>query len=105
MVEKLSTPRGHCGAPHLSHDGKRVTFFAEVQNNYDIYMMHLTGEKLTRLTCDSAQDSYPCFAPDGRRIIFHSNRNGKFQIFWIDLMNALTYDEVLKLLKEKIASM
>jgi len=103
LVEQLTSFEGNCGAPHFSHDGQKLTFFAEVNGNYDIYMMTITGEKLTRLTHHEAQDAYPCFSPDSKNILFHSNRTGKFQLYLIDLLNPLSYDDLVKQIEEKLA--
>lgn len=105
MVQPLEAgfPQGNCGAPRYSSDGKQITFFVEFQENADIYLMDQSGTTITRLTNDPAVDSYPSFSPDKRRIIFHSNRTGKYQIYWIDLMNPLSQDEVIAMLNEKIA--
>jgi len=105
MVEQLTFLEGHCGAPHFSHNSKQIAFFAEVNENYDIYLMTASGDKITRLTSDPAQDAYPCFSPDGKRILFHSNRTGKFHLFWIDLMNPFKQEELVKQIEERIASM
>src|SRR5258705_13312253 len=37
---------------------------------------------LTRLTLDPGQDQYPLWTPDGRRIIFSSNRGGGTPNLW-----------------------
>ncbi len=105
MVQPLEArfPQGNCGAPRYSSDGKQITFFVELQENADIYMMDQSGTTITRLTNDPAVDSYPSFSPDKRKIIFHSNRTGKYQIYWIDLMNPLGQDELIAMLNEKIA--
>ncbi len=107
LVQPLEArfPQGNCGAPHGSSDGKLITFFVELEANADIYMMDQAGTKITRLTNDPAVDSYPSFSPDKRRIIFHSNRTGKYQLYWIDLMNPLTQEELIANLSEKIAQL
>ncbi len=101
-TEQLTFRDWNCGAPHLSHDEKRIVFFAEVNGNYDIYMMNINGQKLTRLTQSAAQDACPNFSPDGKRIIFHSNQPGKFHIFWIDLLNPLSRNQIVKKLEQQI---
>ncbi|MDZ7332863.1 MAG: hypothetical protein ONB31_12870 [candidate division KSB1 bacterium] len=107
MVQPVETkfPQGNCGAPRYSSDGKMITFFVELETNADIYMMDQAGTSVTRLTNDPAVDSYPSFSPDKRKIIFHSNRTGKYQIYWIDLMNPFTQDELIAMITDKISQL
>jgi TolB protein len=103
LAEQITDLKANCGSPHYSHDGKKITFFADQKGNYDIYQMDSNGENLIQLTNDPLQDSYPSFSTDKRKIIFHSNQTGKFQIYWIDLMSPLSQDELIRNLEEKIA--
>jgi len=101
-VEQVTDLPGNCGSPHFSHDGKKITFFADIYGNHDIFMMDFSGQNVERLTKHPAQDSYPSFSSDKRKILFHSNRSGKYQIYWIDLMNPLSYDELMDKLEEVV---
>ena len=47
--------------------------------------MNADGTGLTQLTHNSDRDSVPAWSPDGRRLAFHSNRDGDFEIY---VMNA-----------------
>jgi TolB protein len=51
----------------------------------EIFMMKSDGSGATNLTSDSAKDNYPTCSPDGRRIVFQSNRDGNDEIY---VMNA-----------------
>ena len=61
--------------------GGRIAFVA----GGDIYTMNPDGSDVTSLTNNSAQDLFPSWSPDGRRIAFISNRDGNDGI-WV--MNA-----------------
>ena len=79
--EPLTAPARAYGLPRLSPDGQRIAL--EVQDEQrDIWIWHLTGETLTRLTLNPAQDQSPVWTPDGRRVIFSSTRTGVLDLFW-----------------------
>jgi len=52
---------------------------------YDIYVMNADGREQKRLTNDPAFDGSPCWSPDGKKIAFISQRDGKYEIY---VMNA-----------------
>ena len=43
--------------------------------------MNADGTGLLRLTRDPAEDTQPAWSPDGKKIVFSSNRGGKFGIY------------------------
>jgi len=43
--------------------------------------MNVDGTGITRLTQNTAIDNYPMWSSDGKRIAFHSNRDGNFEIY------------------------
>ena len=51
----------------------------------EIYVMNADGSGQTRLTNNIADDWYPSWSPDGRQIIFLSDRDGDIEIY---IMNA-----------------
>ncbi|MEA2062514.1 MAG: BamA/TamA family outer membrane protein [Gemmatimonadota bacterium] len=54
---------------------KRVVFSGlSISGFSDIYLYDLESEKLTRLTNDRYSDNYPDFSPDGRYVVFSSDR-------------------------------
>jgi Tol biopolymer transport system component len=60
--------------PSISSDG-RVAVARTVQGNTDIWL--LDGTHLIRFTFDEAQDRSPIWSPDGRQIVFDSDRKGQ----------------------------
>jgi eukaryotic-like serine/threonine-protein kinase len=64
----------------LSPDGAKIALDARDQNN-DIWIFDLARKTLARLTSDNAIDGFPVWTPDGRRILFHSNRTGVFNLY------------------------
>jgi len=43
--------------------------------NFEIYLMNDDGTGMERITHNSVFDSFPMFSPDGKRLVFASNRN------------------------------
>jgi Tol biopolymer transport system component len=67
----------------ISPDGKRVAVERtdpETQNR-DIWVLDVQSGAATRFTSDPGWDVFPTWSPDGRRIIFTSNRGGVFDLY------------------------
>src|SRR5688500_7097974 len=62
----------------LSPDGRTIVF--ELLG--DLYTLPVTGGDATRITSGQAYDMQPAFSPDGKRIVFISDRDGAENI-WI----------------------
>ena len=71
--EPLGTPPRAYEHPRLSPDGTRVAIYINDQEN-DIWIWDQGRATLGRLTLDPGQDNFPLWTPNGRRIIFSSNR-------------------------------
>jgi len=48
----------------------------------DLFIVHPDGSDLHQLTDDTVKDRSPQWAPDGKRILFQSNRSGGFYEIW-----------------------
>src|SRR5512134_3495346 len=62
----------------LSPDGTTIVF----EPLGDLYTLPITGGEATRITSGQAYDMQPAFSPDGKRIVFISDRNGSENV-WI----------------------
>jgi TolB protein len=47
----------------------------------EIYLMNADGSGMVRVTRDRGDDSSPAWSPDGKRIVFSSNRGGRHAIY------------------------
>ena len=65
----------------ISPDGKTLTYCAERNGNYDVYIIPVTGGKEKRLTTTEGLDDGPEYSPDGKYIYFNSVRTGTMQIW------------------------
>ncbi len=71
-------------SPRFSNDGQRVILSMSLQEggSTNIFVMDLRSKATTRLTDTAAAiDTAPCYAPDGTRICFESDRGGQQQIY------------------------
>src|SRR5215467_10516336 len=62
----------------LSPDGKTIVF----DLLGDLYTLPITGGEATRITSGQAYDMQPAFSPDGKKLVFISDRNGSENV-WI----------------------
>jgi eukaryotic-like serine/threonine-protein kinase len=65
----------------LSPDGEWLAF-ASSREQEDIFISR--SDSLRQLTNDLANDRFPRWSPDGKRIAFYSTRSGNYQIWLID---------------------
>ena len=67
----------------ISPDGQRVAVDQTDPDgrNTDIYVHDLTRDAVTRLTFEPSLDQSAVWSPDGRKILFSSNRTGHFCIY------------------------
>jgi len=72
-------------APSWHPDGKRIVFSSnrddwredikQYGHNFELYLINLDGTGLERITFNKTFDSFPLFSPDGKKLVFASNRN------------------------------
>ena len=79
--EPLAAPPRAYIQPRLSPDGTRVAVAAQDEES-DIWVWDLARQTLSRRTFDPANDFFPVWTPDGRRLVYNSARGSGPTLFW-----------------------
>ena len=81
------TDQGYAVSPNWAPNGQFLAF-AWVRRYgpgepgaSDIYLMDIASKQWVQLTHDGGRNDFPCWSPDGRHIVFQSNRSGNPQIW------------------------
>ena len=77
----LKTNRGTWMSLDISPDGKSLVF----DLIGDIYLMPVTGGKAKRITKGLSFDSHPRFSPDGKSVLFISDKSGGENVWVLNL--------------------
>jgi len=65
---------------NLSPGEDRIAYVDTKDKQSDIWVIPMRGGPPVQVTNDAAVDQYPVWHPDGKRIIYSSNRDGTYQI-------------------------
>jgi serine/threonine-protein kinase len=80
--EAIPAPARAYQSVRLSPDGSALALDAWDQER-DVWIWHLARRTLTRLTFDRGTDRSPLWTPDGRRIVFSSDRDRSTpRVYW-----------------------
>lgn len=80
-VAPLIDEPGTYANPRLSPDGRSLSLTVLRDGNWDIWVYDLERQVPTRLTFSEAGDTEQVWTPDGREILFASNRKGSGDVF------------------------
>jgi dipeptidyl aminopeptidase/acylaminoacyl peptidase len=87
-VDRGGIKGAQVGSPHFivgdiqfSPDRKSVAMAIQDSTGVDIWIYDVARGLRTRFTFDPATDSAPVWSPDGRSIIFRSNRKGHYDLY------------------------
>jgi TolB protein len=67
-------------SPNFSYSGEKITYCAMIAGRHQIMMINKDGTNLTQLTFDGNNEE-PYFSPDGRYIVYTSDRLGNKAVF------------------------
>lgn len=82
MIEQRLLYGNYADSPVWSPRGDKVAFsMMSISGKYDIYTIDPSGRNITQLTSFTGNNENPSWSPDGRFILFVSDRNGKNEIF------------------------
>jgi eukaryotic-like serine/threonine-protein kinase len=69
---------------HISPDGQWLVFNSLGDRQEDLFVMRRDGSGLRQLTNDPFKDRTPRWSPDGRHIIFFTDRTGRYELWQIN---------------------
>ncbi len=76
--------RERANNPDVSPDGRFIVYQDTAGKQEDLFIMGVDGQESRRLTNDVFRDRHPRWSPDGKKILFYSNRAGRYDLWTID---------------------
>jgi len=104
-LSMVSTGKGACTCAYFHPNGKKIIFASshldpnldqpkhskagkgykwDFNQHMDVFEADLTGDNLQRLTRAPGYDAECAYSPDGRRIVFTSQRDGDLELYIMD---------------------
>jgi serine/threonine-protein kinase len=80
--QPLATPPQEYLFPRISPDDRRLAVGIPGSEGTQLWLYDLARDTVSRLTFEGSTNNFPVWTPDGRRIVFVSNREGPLNIFW-----------------------
>jgi len=68
--------------PRLSPDGRRLAISMGSADHRDVWLDELASGTRTRLTTEGLTNERPEWSPDGRRVLFRTDRGSRSAIWW-----------------------
>jgi len=70
----------------VSADQSKIAFMSGETTRSELYLVDLSDNaKVKQLTTNNFSDRFPSFSPDGKRISFHSDRDGNIELYVMEL--------------------
>ncbi|MBN2620932.1 PD40 domain-containing protein [candidate division WOR-3 bacterium] len=73
------TKRGMNTDPDFSPTDEYIAFASDADGDDDVYLYNIQTKEVTNLTNNTAKDFSPSFSPDGKEIVFISNRDNEYR--------------------------
>jgi TolB protein len=83
QVARLTESPGLDDYPAWSPDGRSIAFTSNRDRNLEIYTIDAEGANPRNITRSPSLENFPTWTPDGR-LTFVSNRDGGFEVYWLD---------------------
>jgi serine/threonine-protein kinase len=77
----LAEPREYA-FPRLSPDGRRLAIAVGSSDRRDVWLFDLSSQTMTRMTGDGMSNDRPEWSPDGKRVVYRSDRGIRTAIWW-----------------------
>ena len=102
-IDKVVYPNASNGiGPALSPDGHHLSMFKPENGNMDIWSFDVPRRAWNRITFDSRDDIFPLWSPDGRSVVFSSNRISGIMNIYRKLLSGSPGSEELLLTSPQI---
>jgi TolB protein len=83
-VRRVSFGGTYHDSPVWSPAGDRIAYVSRVDQVFDLYILNLRTNQITKLTESNARNESPSWSPDGRHLVFASSLAGKVQVYCVD---------------------
>jgi serine/threonine protein kinase len=81
-ISRVGSPDdGNPQNPFLSPDGRRIAMERTINANSDIWIMDLARGLQSRFTFEMSTEGMAVWSPDGKHIVFNSDRGGVFDFY------------------------
>jgi tricorn protease-like protein len=98
-LQRLSKVPGDQLEPHFSQALQRFFFVREIDRRQQIFSVNIEGDDLRAHTAGVSQARHPFVSPDGKTLIYSTDKWGAFEIAELDLANGtsvrVTYDQAI----------
>jgi serine/threonine-protein kinase len=97
-TRRLTEVRRNYGEPRFSPDGRHLAVVAlgvAGATSADIWIYDLTRDAWGQLTSGGI-NFRPVWSPDGKRLVFSSNRNGPINLFWMPTDRSASPEQLTK---------
>jgi TolB protein len=90
-LRRVTDDDGTNWSPYPAPDGRHFVFVKKLPPaNFEVFLGDLESHEQVRLTYNDAFDGYPVISPDGRSLLFSSNRDAKpgeraFTLYLMDI--------------------